>query len=71
MLKLAVFNLMKYSFNKKAWVSNMTMQRSSPQETNLKGLAKANERPKSFTFFLDVFRNSFQQEGKSWWDILS
>ena len=54
MLKLAVFNFMKYSFNKKAWVSNMAMQRSCPQETNLKGRAKANERSESFT--LDFFR---------------
>ena len=65
MLKLPVFNLMKYSSTR-----NMAIQRSSLQKTNEKAEQKPMRGPESFPFdFLDVFRNSFQQEGKSWWGI--
>ena len=67
---------MKDSFNKKAWVSDTAMQKSSPLETNLKGRAKANKRPESFTFdffpmFSEMVFNRGVKAGSVYIDILS
>ena len=79
MLKLAVFNSIKYSFNKKTWVSNRARLQKGPNDkVNLKIYQNENQqkqnrpgqnRPDATrgglrTFFVDVIKESPRIENR-------